>query len=349
MIIRTETGLDFDDVCIVPKITKVDSRRKVDLETKFWSSDWNYKRGPVSSGIPIVSANMSSVTSFKMALKLADMGLFAALHKHYTVEEIADFIEANPIAMKNIFVSVGMDGLDKLVEIEQKISGTIQLICLDVANGYMVQFAEFIRKVRYEFPKSIIMAGNVVEAAGATMLASAGANIIKVGIGPSAVCRTRKVAGVGIPQLTAISVCAKAIDGLGESEFEHYICADGGCNTPGDFAKAFGAGADMVMAGTMFGGHEECTDERIDGMIPLYGMSSEHAMNKHNGGMNSYRSSEGIFTLIESKGSVENTVNHILGGIRSACAYTNNSNLKDFIGNVEFVKVNRTYNNKFGD
>ena len=166
----------------------------------------------------------------------------------------------------------------------------------------------------------MIIAGNVVTCRNDRTILLAGADIIKVGIGPGSVCTTRKQTGVGFPQLSAVLECADAAHGIGG-----HIISDGGCTVPGDFSKAFGAGADFVMAGGYFAGHTESGGDLIeeDGkkFKLFYGMSSDTAMNKHSGGVANYRSSEGKTVKIPYKGSVKDTLLDLLGGIRSTLTY----------------------------
>jgi GMP reductase len=169
-----------------------------------------------------------------------------------------------------------------------------------------------------------------------------GADIVKVGIGPGSVCTTRIQTGVGYPQLSAIIECSDAAHGL-----NGHIIADGGCACPGDVAKAFGAGADFVMLGGMFAGHDEGGGEVKDGKITFYGMSSDTAMDKHHGGVAEYRSSEGRTVSIPHKGQIKNTVLDLLGGIRSTCTYVGASTLKQLSKCTTFIRVNRQINDVF--
>ena len=168
----------------------------------------------------------------------------------------------------------------------------LKWVCIDIANGYSEHFVDFVRMVRSQLPQINIIAGNVVTADMTQELILAGADVVKVGIGPGSVCTTRIQTGVGYPQLSAVIECADAAHGLGG-----HIIADGGCTCPGDVAKAFGAGADFVMLGGMLAGHTEGGGDIIEvkgeKKIQFYGMSSDTAMNKHNGGVANYRSSEG--------------------------------------------------------
>ena len=222
----------------------------------------------------------------------------------------------------------------------------IPFICLDVANGYSEFFVEFVKKTRAAFPDRTIMAGNVVTDEMVEELILAGADIIKVGIGPGSVCTTRKKTGVGYPQLSAVLECADAAHGLGG-----HIISDGGCTCPGDICKAFGAGADFVMLGGMLSGHTECGGETIEKngkkYKKFYGMSSATAMNKHHGGVAEYRASEGKTVEVPYRGDVDQTILDILGGLRSACTYTGSSKLKELSRRTTFIRVTQQTNEIF--
>ncbi len=223
----------------------------------------------------------------------------------------------------------------------------IDKLCIDVANGYSEPFAQFVKKMRDKLPDITIMAGNVVTGEMAEELILAGADVVKVGIGPGSVCTTRKMTGVGYPQLSAIIECADAAHGLGG-----LVCGDGGCTVPGDLAKAFGAGADFVMLGGMLAGHDQCEGEIVEEggkkFVQFYGMSSDTAMNKHSGGVAEYRASEGKTVRIPYRGDVTDTVTSILGGIRSACTYVGARRLKELSKRTTFIRVTQQINNVFG-
>jgi len=215
----------------------------------------------------------------------------------------------------------------------------IKYVCIDVANGYSERFVEFVWRFRDRYPSIVVIAGNVVTGEMTEELMLNGADIVKVGIGPGSVCTTRIKTGVGYPQLSAIIECADAAHGLGG-----HIIADGGCTSSGDIAKAFGAGADFVMLGGMLAGHDEGGGEAKDGMIHFYGMSSHAANDKHFGGLKDYRASEGREVMIPYRGIVTNTVQDILGGVRSACTYVGASRLKQLSKCTTFIRVNNTHN-----
>jgi GMP reductase len=222
------------------------------------------------------------------------------------------------------------------------------MVCVDVANGYTDAFDTFIKTLRRNYPHLIIMAGNVVTANMTEQLIMSGADIVKVGIGPGSVCTTRKMTGVGYPQLSAVIECASAAHGVGG-----LICSDGGCTVPGDLAKAFGAGADFVMLGGMLAGVQESAGELVtdeDGNMfkQFYGMSSDTAMNKYSGGVASYRASEGKTVNVPYKGPVEAVAQDILGGIRSACTYVGAAKLKELSKRTTFIRVSQQINEVFG-
>ena len=223
-----------------------------------------------------------------------------------------------------------------------------EFIGIDVANGYTISVVDSIRDMRERLPDSTIVVGNVVTADMTQELILAGAYIVKVGVGPGSVCTTRKQTGVCYPQLSCVIECSNMAKALGG-----YILSDGGCTCPGDFAKAYGGGADFVMGGGMFSGHKECNGEIIvenDKQYKLfYGMSSLRANNNYNGGLNQYKSSEGKEVKIEYKGEVKNTILNILGGIRSTCTYTNTRNLKDLFFNTTFIRVSQQLNTIYGN
>lgn len=344
MHIENEVKLDFKDVLIRPKRSTLSSRSNVDLVRPFTMRN----SGVEYSGIPIIAANMDTTGTFEMARALDKHGLSVALHKHYEADEYIAFF--NSLKKKSsAFYSMGITKSDfeKFSYVMEKAPDAIQYLCIDVANGYTEIFVDFVQKIRAKFPHITVMAGNVVTGDMTEELILAGADIVKVGIGPGSVCTTRKMTGVGYPQLSAIIECADAAHGLGG-----LICADGGCTIPGDIAKAFGAGADFVMLGGMLAGHDESGGETVekDGKKyrAFYGMSSKSAMDKYSGGVAKYRAAEGKTVYLEDRGPVEHTVQDILGGVRSACTYVGARRLKELTKRTTFVRVTQQLNEVFG-
>lgn len=345
MRIEHDIKLGFKDVMIRPKRSTLKSRSQVTLEREF-----TFLNSKVSwTGVPIMAANMDTVGTFEMALALAKQKLFTAIHKHYSSKQWQAFFESAPKGIEEyIAVSTGTSQQDaKNLRTVLNSHSQLQFICIDVANGYSQHFVNFVKQTRSLYPNQVIIAGNVVTGEMVEELLLSGADVVKVGIGPGSVCTTRVKTGVGYPQLSAIIECADAAHGLGGQ-----IISDGGCATPGDIAKAFGAGADFVMLGGMFAGHTESGGERIERngkhYKQFYGMSSSTAMDKYVGGVAEYRASEGKSVEVLYKGDVENTLQDILGGIRSTCTYVGAARLKELTKRTTFIRVaeqeNQVYN-----
>ena len=320
MRILDDVKLDFSDVLIRPKRSTLESRKNAKLERTF-----QFKHSKQSwTGVPIIAANMDHTGTWPMNKALVKHGMLTAICKflHY-------------IPLKNAIKTIGLDY--NLDEIEYD----LKWICLDVANGYTERFMDFVKIMRqHESTKnSIIIAGNVCTPEATEEIILAGADIVKIGIGPGSVCTTRKMTGVGFPQLSATIECADAAHGLGG-----HIITDGGCTVAGDISKSFGAGADFVMLGGMFAGHDECEGEKEGDRMKFYGMSSEDAQIRHYGKKVNYRASEGKTVYVDYKGSVKNTVEEILGGLRSSCTYAGAKTLKDLPKCTTFVRVNRQLN-----
>ncbi len=346
MRIESDIKLGFKDVMLRPKRSTLSSRATVSVERKFKM----LHSGTSWQGIPIMAANMDTVGTFEMAKALADQQLFTAIHKHYSPAEWKSFMQSTGNSIKeNIAISTGTSTADaEKLDLILKENTALRFICIDVANGYSEKFVDFVKSTRSKYADKVIIAGNVVTGEMVEELLLAGADIIKVGIGPGSVCTTRVKTGVGYPQLSAIIECADAAHGLGGQ-----IISDGGCKVPGDVVKAFGGGADFVMLGGMLAGHEESGGELIekDGKKykQFYGMSSETAMNKYAGGVADYRASEGKTTEIAYRGNVTNTVQDILGGLRSACTYVGAKSLKELSKRTTFIRVAEQHNEWFGE
>ena len=346
MRIEYEIKLGFKDVMIRPKRSTLKSRSQVSLERNFTFVNSKKKW----SGVPIIAANMDTVGTFEMAEALAKEKIITAIHKHYTPEEWTAFLKNQPDSIyEYIALSTGTGKTDeeKIKQIMEE-HPQIEFLCIDVANGYSEHFVEFVKNARRNFPDKTIIAGNVVTGEMVEELILAGADIIKVGIGPGSVCTTRIKTGVGYPQLSAIIECADAAHGLGG-----HIISDGGCKIPGDVAKAFGGGADFVMLGGMFAGHDESggdiVEEHGKKFRLFYGMSSQTAMNKHAGGVAEYRASEGKTVKVPYKGPVSETVKDILGGVRSTCTYVGASELRELSKRTTFIRVAEQHNEVFGN
>lgn len=350
MRIEDDIKLDYSDVLIRPKRSEARSRKDVVLERTF-----KFKYSSIELDcIPIIASNMDGVGTYEMAEKLYTvykMPTFLA-NSTYTYGDPTPLHYGVPIPLNN--------------DIPGYVDGN-RIFNLDVANGYTEIFADKVKKLREVYPNAIISAGNVVTAEQTQELILNGADIVKVGIGPGSVCTTRVKTGVGYPQLSAVMECADAAHGLGG-----HIIADGGCTSPGDVAKAFAAGADFVMLGGMLAGHDEGGGDPIFTHEPqgewffrkenetwepvikkkewrqFYGMSSQVANDKHNGGLQKYRAAEGKVVTVPYRGTVVDTMDDILGGLRSTCTYVGANKLKDLSKCTTFVRVNNQYNAVFG-
>ena len=354
--------LDFKDVLILPKKSKINSRKDVNLERTI-----SFQNGVVWTGIPIVAANMTTIGTLDMYKVLSTYKIITALHKFHKLQDLLDYNKENSESKLNpdyfmISTGIGDDDFKNLTLILDNFE--CKFICVDIANGYISKFNEFCKILRAEYPEKIILAGNVCTSEGIVLLNELEIDIVKVGIGGGSACTTRIQTGVGMPQLSCILECVQECKEYNRVNFEIYyeydqhqhnkafILSDGGITCPGDLAKAFGAGADFVMIGGAFAGHDEnpgqiVTDEKTGTKNKFfYGMSSSYAMKNNYAANNNtdYRSSEGRELKVEYKGPLKNTIENYLGGLRSACTYTNSANLEELALNTKFILVNNQYN-----
>ena len=336
MRIIEEVKLDFNDVLIKPKRSTLISRKDAWLARKFKfrhsKHEWE--------GIPIIASNMDHTGTLNMFMELTQFGMLTALCKFTRWP--------SNLEHRNLIQTIGLDQDLDVLDYDDS-----RWICLDVANGYTERFNDFVALMRRHAATKdkIIIAGNVCTPEATEQIIMAGADIVKIGIGPGSVCTTRKLTGVGYPQLSATMECADAAHGLGG-----HIITDGGCTVVGDIAKSFGGGADFVMLGGMLAGHKECEGEILGNhrggtmfsqKMEFYGMSSEEAQLKYYGGKKSHRASEGKKVQVPYKGNVADTVEEILGGLRSACTYAGARSIKDLPKCTTFVRVNRQLNEVF--
>lgn len=340
MKILDDTKLDFCDVLMLPKRSSYSSRAEVFLERtitfKYSHETW--------FGVPIMVSNMDTTGTIEMAKALQHFKVITCLHKYYKADDIPG---SNELDINYFAVSSGIQDADlkNLDEIVKKVNP--KFICLDVANGYMQKFISTCAMVRAMYPDKVIIAGNVCTGEGVLDLVLNGkVDIVKCGIGPGSQCLTRKQTGVGMPQLSCIMECADTAHGL-----DAQIIGDGGVQVNGDFAKAFGAGADFVMAGGLFGGYEQSGGETVseNGALYklIYGMSSTTAMNKYHGGVAQHRSSEGKTVKVKHRGDVANFIIDLFGSLRSTMTYINAKRIKDIPKCTTFVRVNRQLNNMY--
>lgn len=346
MKVIEDSKLGFDNVLIKPKKSYINSRKDVNLiceyEFKYSKQKW--------SGVPLIAANMDTTGTVEMANKLASLNCLTALHKYNTNSEYDKIAIIN-----NAILTIGEDIPKELTKIVQEYN--FNFILIDVANAYRQKTVEAVMELRKMFRTKTIIVGNVCTAEMTEELILAGADIVKCGIGPGSACTTRKIAGVGQPQLSTILECTEIAHKLGA-----HIIADGGCRFAGDIVKAFGAGADFVMLGGMLAGTDESAGELIIENKEIkeneenkkikyklfYGMSSQKAQDKYSE-FKDYRASEGKVVKVLYKGPVRNIIHEIFGGLRSACTYTNSQKLQELSENTIFLKVTETTNNIYGN
>lgn len=317
-------GLTFDDVLLVPGYNGIRSRNLVTTSVKIAGRTFD---------IPIVSSNMDTITGVAMAKAIASQGGLALLHRFMSIEEnVQAFQDASDPAHVGISIGVGADGLQRATAL---IDAGCQIICVDVAHGHSKEVNRTVRTLREKYSSNIlIIAGNVATYAGADYLAAAGADVIKVGIGPGSVCTTRIKTGYGVPQLTAIMECSKV---------DRCIIADGGIRYPGDAVKALAAGADMIMLGGMLAGTDETPGEIVvrDGRRykQFRGMASKEAQEDFMGAMQEWKTAEGVALEVPARGPVRNVLLDILGGIRSGLTYCGAAEIRELKRKAQFIEI----------
>ena len=291
---------------------------------------------------------MDGVGTFSMAKVIQEYKMMTTITKTTTLEQWKKAV-GEGIKLKYLSVCTGTgklwdDDAEDYSTMQKVLKSypDVKFITIDVANGYHTNFSDFVGAVREEYPDKTIIAGNVVTAEMTEELIIQGADVVKVGIGPGSVCTTRTMAGVGVPQFSAVVECADAANGVGG-----HIVADGGCNMPGDIAKAFGGGAHFVMLGGMLAGHNESEVESKNGRREFYGMSSDRAREVHGKRKDGYRGNEGRAVILPDRGPVKETIEDLLGGVRSSCTYIGARRLKDIPKCASFVRCVQPLNTVF--
>ena len=344
MRINQDPKLNYEDVLLQPKRSTLSSRRDVDMTRKFTFRN----SGKIMNFTPIFASNMDGVGTFSMAKVLQEHKMMTVITKTTTPDQWKTAV-GNGVRLQSVSVCTGTnkmfdpDAQDyKNMQEILKSFPDIKMITIDVANAYHQNMVGFVQKVREEYPDKVIVAGNVVTPEMTEELIINGADVVKIGIGPGSVCTTRTMAGVGVPQFSAIVECSDAANGVGG-----HIMADGGCVYPGDIAKALGGGAHMVMIGGMLAGHDESEQQVVNNKIEFYGMSSDKAREIHGKRKDGYRANEGKLISLPYRGPVVNTLEDILGGVRSACTYIGARRLKDMPKCASFVTTNNVINRTY--
>jgi GMP reductase len=353
MRIEEEVKLDYQDVLLRPKRSTLTSRKDVTLERTF-----SFYHSPRKwTGVPIMTANMATCGTFEMAEILSRHKIITTFHKYYSVSDYEQFFarfttpEALDTVAQYIAFTIGIrdEDIEKIRQMQEaQLMRHFAFICIDVPNGYLERFTDVVRMIREQFPDHIIIAGNVVTNEMTEEIILSGADIVKVGIGPGSACTTRRMTGVGYPQLSAVIECADAAHGLNSGQGCGLIIADGGQQFPSCVAKAFAAGADFNMFGSMFSGFIESAGKIVekDGKQykEYFGSSSNHAMETLYGKKDAHRASEGRYTLVPLKGSVNDFLQDLFGALRSTGTYIGAATLKEFSKRATFVRVNRQLN-----
>lgn len=323
------TGLSYGDVLLVPQRSPVDSRNDVDLSTNLTPS--------VELETPLVSAAMDTVTERDLATALGEAGGIGTIHRFLTVEGQAAEVRAVADAGLPVAAAVGINE-DYVARTEALLEAGATAIVVDVAHGHLERTLDATADLRSEFPDAELVAGNVGTPEGVRDLYEAGADCVKVGVGPGSHCTTRKVAGAGVPQLTAVDDCAEVARELGIT-----IIADGGIRTSGDAVKALMAGADTVMMGSLFAGTEEAPSELVDIDGVQYkrsrGMATTAAAEERNDKQGAVDADEGVEGLTPYKGPVADVAAEFCAGIRSGLSYCGGHTIPAAREKAAFIRV----------
>jgi IMP dehydrogenase len=323
------TGLSYGDVLLIPHRSPVDSRSDVDLSTSFTPS--------IDLETPLVSAAMDTVTEADLAIALSQAGGLGVLHRFLTPDEQAAQVETVTAAGEQVAAAVGINE-DHVARAEAVVAAGVDALVVDVAHGHLERTLSVVTELDEAFPNTDLVAGNVATPAGVEDLAAAGADCIKVGIGPGSHCTTRKVAGAGVPQLTAVDDCATAADAAGVT-----ICADGGIRTSGDAVKALMAGADTVMLGSLFAGTAEAPGAVLEVDGTRYkrsrGMATTAAAEKRDDKEAEVRADEGVEALTPFKGPATDVVGEFTAGIQSGLSYCGGHTIAAAREKAEFIRV----------
>jgi IMP dehydrogenase len=328
-ILERSKGLTFDDVLLMPKHSEMNSRRAPNLESKV-TKNFTLKT-------PIISANMDTVTEAQMAIKMAELGGLGILHRFMTPDEQVKQVKIMrekikpmglPVAASIGVKEEGMRRADLLAD------AGVDIFTIDIAHGDSVMMLEVLDYVKKKYPKIDVIAGNTAMPDGVQRLINHGADAVKVGIGPGSMCTTRIITGCGVPQLTAVAMCVVEAQKYGVP-----VIADGGIKTSGDIVKAFGAGAQTVMLGSMLSGCLETPGEIEGGKKRYRGMASKDAQVSWRGELPTGMAAEGEARWVSCKGSVENIVHELCGGIRSGMTYLNANSIAEIYKNARFMEM----------
>jgi len=321
-----QRGLTFDDVLMIPAKSEVRSRRDPSLRSRLTKNIW--------LETPIISANMDTITESEMAITMNQLGGLGILHRFASIEtqvEMAKAVRAS--GATNMSASIGVND-DFKERADALIKAGVNILTIDIAHGHSVTMMEVMKWLKDKYPTIEIIAGNLATPDAAYDLIKAGADAIKVGIGPGSMCTTRIITGCGVPQLTAIALCAEVAD-----EYNVPVIADGGIRTSGDLVKAFAAGASSVMLGSMLSGTIETPGEIKNGRKQYRGMASKSAQVNWRGGVPEGMAPEGESTYVSVKGHVKDVILEVTGGIRSGMSYINANSIAEIRDKARFIEM----------
>ena len=329
-------GLSFDDVLLVPRYSEIASRGDVDLSLHLTPK--------LALKLPLISANMTDVTGVEMAITLGKLGALGVLPRFMSAADEADMVskvkKEGVVAAASVGLRNGMfERAEKLVK------AGASILFLDVAHGHMEKAIEATRSLRQKFGADIdIVSGNIATYEGASELFRAGADCVKVGVGPGSICITRIETGFGVPQLTALMEAVKAA-----RRYRKTIIADGGTKNSGDIVKALAAGASAVMAGSQFAGTDEAPGEKVTIKGKLfknyYASTSfeekkEHIKNNGKEFSKDYtKHIEGVASLVPYKGPVKKVIDKISSNVRSGFSYCGAKNISNLWKKAKFVRI----------
>jgi len=329
-------GLTFDDILLLPNYTDI-KREEVDLTTKLHET--------ITLSLPVISSPMDTVTEETMAISMAKNGGIGVIHRNISVEEQVEKVKLVKSQNCQVAAAVGV-GQDLEERTKKLIEAKVDMFVVDSAHGQSKFIIDSVKYIRENFPEAVIMAGNIATQEGAQALIAAGANVLRVGIGPGSICTTRIISGMGVPQITAIM---EAVVGAKNSNVK--IIADGGIKQTGDMAKALGMGAHAVMLGSLLAGYEQSPGEVItinDRQYKSYrGMGSVAAMKKGSAaryGQNNTKDSkkliaEGVEGLVHFKGNVDDYLFQIAGSLKSSFYYLGAKTIPEFHEKARFIKI----------
>lgn len=330
-IIERDRGLTFDDVLLMPKHSTISSRRTPDLSAKLTKN--------FTLQTPIIAANMDTVSESAMMIAMAKIGAVAILHRFMEpAQQMEELRKARSGMEQNrvigpLCASVGVkeEGMRRA---DLLADAGVQILTVDIAHGDSVMMLETLEYIKNKYPHIDVIAGNTATPDGVRRMIDAGADAVKVGIGPGSMCTTRIITGCGVPQLTAVAMCSQEA-----ARFGIPVIADGGIKSSGDMVKAYAAGAQTVMLGSMLAGCLETPGEVHSGMKKYRGMASKDAQVSWRGDLPKGMAPEGESRMIACKGSVLDVVEELAGGIRSGMTYLNATTLTEIDQNAQFMEM----------